>query len=33
LTNTPPGAPSNNTYYEGKIYNVVVHGSTVSGNS
>ena len=33
LRNTPPGAPPNNTYYEGKVYNVVVRGSASSGNS
>ncbi|HET9082543.1 MAG TPA: protein kinase family protein [Trebonia sp.] len=33
LSKTPPGAPAGNTYYEGRIYNVVVRGSVVSGNS
>ena len=33
LPKTPTGAPAGNTYYEGKIYNVVVSGSAVSGNS
>jgi hypothetical protein len=33
LPNPPTGAPGGNTYYEGQIYNVVVTGSTASGNS
>lgn len=33
LLKTPAGAPAGNTYYEGKIYNVVVRGSAGSGNS
>lgn len=33
LSKTPPGAPAGNTYYEGRIYNVVVRGSAVSGSS
>jgi hypothetical protein len=33
LPNAPQGLPQNNTYYEGQIFNVVVHGSAVSGNS
>ena len=33
LPQAPQGLPSTNTYYEGQIFNVVVHGSAVSGNS
>jgi hypothetical protein len=33
LPTAPQGLPQNNTYYEGQIFNVVVHGSAVSGNS
>lgn len=33
LPKTPSGAPAGNSYYEGQIYNVVVRGSVVSGNS
>lgn len=33
LTSIPPGAQPGNTYYEGKIFNVVVRGSVVSGSS
>jgi hypothetical protein len=33
LPKAPPGAPAGNAYYEGQIYNVVVTGSAVSGNS
>jgi hypothetical protein len=33
LLKTPNGAPSGNTYYEGRIYNVVVRGSGASGSS
>jgi hypothetical protein len=33
LSKTPQGASGGNTYYEGRIYNVVVRGSSVSGNS
>ena len=37
LKKAPAGAPAGNTYYEGQIYNIVVHGtasgSTASGSS
>lgn len=33
LASAPQGAPQGNTYYEGKIFNVVVRGSASSGNS
>jgi len=33
LSKTPQGAGGGNTYYEGQVYNVVVRGSAVSGNS
>ena len=33
LTQIPPGAPADNTYYEAQISNVVVRGSAASGNS
>ena len=32
LKNAPAGAPAGNTYYEGQIYNVVVHG-TAAGST
>ncbi len=33
LQKVPQGAPSASSYYEGQIYNVVVRGAAVSGNS
>ncbi|MCW2896907.1 MAG: serine/threonine protein kinase, partial [Actinomycetia bacterium] len=33
LSKAPPGAPAGNTYFEGQVFNVVVHGSAASGNS
>jgi serine/threonine protein kinase len=33
LQKVPQGAPSASSYYEGQIYNVVVRGGAVSGNS
>jgi hypothetical protein len=33
LTKAPAGAPAGHTYFEGRVYNVVVHGSAVSGSS
>ena len=33
LLKTPNGVPSNNTYYEGQIYNVVARGNVGSGSS
>jgi len=33
LQKVPPGAPSASSYYEGQVYNVVVRGSAVAGNS
>lgn len=33
LQQAPQGAPGNATYYEGKIFNVVVRGSAASGSS
>ena len=33
LPKTPAGQSPSNTYYEGQVYNVVVHGSAASGNS
>jgi serine/threonine protein kinase len=33
LEKTPAGQSPSNTYYEGKVYNVVVRGSAASGNS
>jgi putative peptidoglycan lipid II flippase len=33
LPKAPAGQSSSNTYYEGQVYNVVVRGSAVSGNS